>query len=884
MWANVKQWFSDMGESISNWWNEHVATLPGKVSGAIQSVKDYFSDLWQSIKDWFREMGQAVSDWWNNYVAPLPGQVGTAVEGVLNWFRNLPSNIKQLFADAGQWLVSAGQRILNGLWEGMKQKWADLKGWLSDKLSFSSIGSLIGLSGGGIVVMADGGITQYAQGGIDRLESYANGGGRENHTAQIAPAGAWRVWAEDETGGEAYIPLASSKRGRSTAILDEVAGRFGYDLVDSATGQPYAGGYSGDLGPQHVTQFADGAVVTSDDFTRFVHGGDVGGEKASGSLEGWQYQNYPSDPGAWGDCSYTVGKVSALAVGKRTAGRHFATGTQGSALSSWGFTRGRGAEGDLLIGFKNGGPGGGHTSGTLPDGTNFEMGGARGNGQIGGGAAGAWDSYYTDFFHMPVGPTFENVELDGMGEFGDFADPYGVGYSPVSEAEAITADAAGTSDEPTTISGMFGKVAQEAVSGQVADFLSVIGAPDELPSWAVGAREAHSAYTTPRTSVAEEHAEANQDAAVTSMTADQINANPQLSGMDSMDVTSQPEVPEWGPEFFAYEISRQAKGMDLSADGAKIGIATALVESGDPMKMYANNAVPESLNYRHDAVGSDHDSVGLFQQRNNGAWGTTAERMDPFDSAGMFFRELVKFDWESMDPGAAAQKVQRSAHPDRYGQRMSRAEDLVAGTGLYSPVADAEAITAEAALAEDTALYDQGGVLDHEKLALNLSGKPEAVLTNDQWQMLSGLGESLPDMVGSTVSGTVSSGITAAAGMANTVMPGAGAAFGPAAQLGGWYAGEVASGWTSAIMQAGQQAFSALTEPLEDIAGRFTAPAPVVNGPAPTLGAIPERRENDDKGDRPRGESIVINVNSVEEAIELKKHLEARQLLGLGKR
>lgn len=69
---------------------------------------------------------------------------------------------------------------------------------------------------------------------------YANGG-IESHVAQIAkPSSTLRVWAEPETGGEAYIPLASSKRARSTAILDEVASKFGYDLVRKA--ELYANG------------------------------------------------------------------------------------------------------------------------------------------------------------------------------------------------------------------------------------------------------------------------------------------------------------------------------------------------------------------------------------------------------------------------------------------------------------------------------------------------------------------------------------------------------------------------------------------------------------------------------------------------------------------
>lgn len=59
---------------------------------------------------------------------------------------------------------------------------------------------------------------------------YAEGGLYEDHRAQIAPAGAMRLWAEPETGGEAYIPLSPAKRGRSMAVLREVADRFGVDM------------------------------------------------------------------------------------------------------------------------------------------------------------------------------------------------------------------------------------------------------------------------------------------------------------------------------------------------------------------------------------------------------------------------------------------------------------------------------------------------------------------------------------------------------------------------------------------------------------------------------------------------------------------------------
>lgn len=63
--------------------------------------------------------------------------------------------------------------------------------------------------------------------------SYANGGIREGI---YATQGGAVTFAEPSTGGEAYIPLGASKRGRATDVLRDVAGRFGVGLTDAAGG------------------------------------------------------------------------------------------------------------------------------------------------------------------------------------------------------------------------------------------------------------------------------------------------------------------------------------------------------------------------------------------------------------------------------------------------------------------------------------------------------------------------------------------------------------------------------------------------------------------------------------------------------------------------
>jgi hypothetical protein len=126
---------------------------------------------------------------------------------------------------------------------------------------------------------------------------------------------------------------------------------------------------------------------------------------------------------------------------------------------------------------------------------------------------------------------------------------------------------------------------------------------------------------------------------------------------------------------YAQAIITEGRRRRISERGICIALATALVESN--LVMYANAAVPESMNLPHEAVGSDYDSVGLFQQRCP-MWGPAAVLMDPTKSAGLFYDQLQRLDYDnpSRSPGWYAQAVQRSAFPDRYDQHYDDAQTL----------------------------------------------------------------------------------------------------------------------------------------------------------------------------------------------------------------
>jgi LysM repeat protein len=142
---------------------------------------------------------------------------------------------------------------------------------------------------------------------------------------------------------------------------------------------------------------------------------------------------------------------------------------------------------------------------------------------------------------------------------------------------------------------------------------------------------------------------------------------------------------------YAKDIIAVCKARGLPGDQgervADIALETALAESG--LRMYANLNNPESLRLPHDAVGSDHGSVGLFQQQVGGAvnstadWGTTAQLMDPQISTEKFLDALLRLDWIGMTNWAAAQAVQHSSFADGSNYRAHDAAAIEIRKALW---------------------------------------------------------------------------------------------------------------------------------------------------------------------------------------------------------
>ena len=211
--------------------------------------------------------------------------------------------------------------------------------------------------------------TRIAKGATINSLGLAEGGvlgAGESHVAQIAPAGAWRVWAEPETGGEAYIPLAASKRDRSLNIWRETGKR---------------------LDAPEAQYFANGGLNTSDYMSRMFVRGSVNVARADADVRG-----------------IVQGAAQAIVDSAGAAGGDSIAGTGWQPI--WNYVKARVPQARINSTYRPGDPGR-HGRGLAVD---FGF----GSGPGGAGSAGL--ALINRVLHDGIGSTLAELIYDGIGD------------------------------------------------------------------------------------------------------------------------------------------------------------------------------------------------------------------------------------------------------------------------------------------------------------------------------------------------------------------------------------------------------------------------------------------------------------------------------------
>src|SRR3954451_14913308 len=139
-----------------------------------------------------------------------------------------------------------------------------------------------------------------------------------------------------------------------------------------------------------------------------------------------------------------------------------------------------------------------------------------------------------------------------------------------------------------------------------------------------------------------------------------------------------------------------AEGRRRQVPTQAVVIALAVASQESRFTNYANDGrgsdldffqkgIGRSLALPHEAVGSDHGSLGVFQQQWPW-WGTMADLMNPARAAGKFYAALLNVPgWQTMPVTVAAQAVQRSAFPDAYADDEVLARRLLGAPAAAGP-------------------------------------------------------------------------------------------------------------------------------------------------------------------------------------------------------
>nr|DAM79378.1 MAG TPA: tail tape measure [Caudoviricetes sp.] len=409
--------FRIMGDVISSTWNNVIRPAWNVMHTVFGIVADILTGNFSNLGNRFSELGQRILNLVHglftnafNLLKSVVTNSLNAAKAVINIFKQavismvniskekinslvagfqaMPGRIKAAFAGAGSWLLDAGRSIISGLAQGVRNAAGMVEDAVRAVIPDNLERFVPGLHLGGVVpAFARGGVLPNVPGFTRNDRDPILGWSKEKKQpiARVEP-------------GEFIVNRdATKKYGRLLAAIN-------------------GGKLNGKMGDMGLPGYANGGVVGYDELLRFFKGQSVRGQQASRSLEGAPYVFGGSN---WGDCSSTQGQGALFTVGKpATHGRFMATMDAASKLSSIGFRRGRSSQKNAYeIAFFNGGPWGGHTSGTLYDangkGTNVEMGGGRGNGQIGGAAAGARHSQYTDIYWHPLKSAAGQALADG---------------------------------------------------------------------------------------------------------------------------------------------------------------------------------------------------------------------------------------------------------------------------------------------------------------------------------------------------------------------------------------------------------------------------------------------------------------------------------------
>lgn len=118
VWDAIKSAVSTVVDALMNFFT---VTIPDGIKGML----DWFKSLPGKIGGFFTEVLNNVINWLSNMKTKIDTEIPKMVNAIINWFSDLPGKMLEI-----------GEKIITGLWDGIKNIWQSLEQWVTEKVAW----------------------------------------------------------------------------------------------------------------------------------------------------------------------------------------------------------------------------------------------------------------------------------------------------------------------------------------------------------------------------------------------------------------------------------------------------------------------------------------------------------------------------------------------------------------------------------------------------------------------------------------------------------------------------------------------------------------------------------------------------------------------------
>lgn len=130
--------FKFFGALFKGDWKGVWNALKQIVFGATKVINSIIAGAWAVIKGIFVAAGRALAALWSKIWQDIKAKASAGWALILAYLSNVPQRILNIFKGAGEWLMDIGRDVMRGLWNGLKEVWADIQEWFSGITSWIS--------------------------------------------------------------------------------------------------------------------------------------------------------------------------------------------------------------------------------------------------------------------------------------------------------------------------------------------------------------------------------------------------------------------------------------------------------------------------------------------------------------------------------------------------------------------------------------------------------------------------------------------------------------------------------------------------------------------------------------------------------------------------